>query len=196
MNTTDNYRKQTTTNPLQRYLIERFYVAFIEEIKKLKPQSVLDVGCGEGFTLERLHKQKIGSRLVGIDFLDLAIKIGNKERSYLDLKVGNIYDIPFKDNEFDLVICSEVLEHIDDPEKGLSELKRVAKKFVVLSVPNEPWFMGANFMRGKNLSRLGNDIEHINHWSTNAFQKFVGKELEVLKVRRPFPWTLLIAKKS
>ena len=195
MKVTDNYRKHTSKNPVQKYLIEKFYDAFFSEIKELEPKSILDVGCGEGFTLERLKKKKIGKQLSGIDFLETAIKIGKKERPHLDLSVGNIYDIPFKENSFDLVICSEVLEHIDDPMRGLKELKRVTKKYVVLSVPNEPWFMLANFLRGKNWSRWGNDIEHINHWSTDAFRKFVGKELKVITVRQPFPWTLLIAEK-
>ena len=88
-----------------------------------------------------------------------------------------------------------VVEHVDDPEKGLKELVRVTGKNLLLSVPNEPWFMMANFLRGKNLSRWGNDIEHINHWSTEKFKKFVGKEIAVKKVIRPFPWTLLIAEK-
>ena len=195
MKTTDNYRKNTTTNPVQRFLIEQFYKAFITEIKKLRPEKILDVGCGEGFALQRLNQKKIGKKLTGIDFLDTAIEIGKRERPYLDLSQGNIYDIPFKDNSFDLVICSEVLEHIDDPEKGLRELIRVSSKHIVLSVPNEPWFMLANFVRGKNWSRFGNDIEHINHWSTNSFQKFTGKHLKVKKVRRQFPWTLLIGRK-
>lgn len=195
MKTTDNYRKHTTKSKAQKYLIERFYDVFMTEVEKLQPETVLDVGCGEGFTLERFHKKKIGKKLVGIDFLKTAIDIGKKERPYLDLNVGNIYDIPFKDNSFDLVICSEVLEHVDDPKKGLKELARVTKKNAILSVPNEPWFMMANFVRGKNWSRWGNDIEHINHWSTGSFVNFVSKELKVKVVKRPFPWTLLIAGK-
>lgn len=194
--TTDNYRKHTTTNPVQKYLIERFYVKFIEEVRWVKPRRVLDVGCGEGFTLDRLHKAKLGDKLVGIDFLKTAIEIGKKERPHLDLKEGSIFDIKFKDNSFDLVVCSEVLEHIEDPEKGLSELARVSSKYVLLSVPNEPWFMGANLIRGKNLSRLGNDIEHINHWSTTAFKKFVSKHLKIVRVHQPFPWSLVLAEKK
>lgn len=50
--TTDNYRKHTSGNPVQQYLIERFYKVLLQEVKKLKPNSILDVGCGEGFTLE------------------------------------------------------------------------------------------------------------------------------------------------
>jgi len=194
--TTDNYRKHTTSNPIQKYLIERFYINFMAEVKWVKPRRVLDVGCGEGFTLERLHKAKLGDKLVGIDFLNTAVEIGKKERSHLDLQEGSIFDIKFKENSFDLVICSEVLEHIENPEKGFKELVRVSSKYVLLSVPNEPWFMGANLIRGKNLERWGNDIEHINHWSTNSFIKFVEKHLEVVHVFRPFPWTLILAQKK
>ncbi len=194
--TTDNYRKHTHSNPIQRQLIGNFYTALLDLAKDAKPDSVLDVGCGEGFTLERFHNEKIGKKLVGIDFLDTAIKIGKKERPYLDLRQGNIYDIPFKDSSFDLVICSEVLEHVDDPKKALKELARVTKKYCLLSVPHEPWFMVSNFLRGKNLSRLGNDIEHINHWSSHAFQKFIANELALDIVRQPFPWTLILAKKK
>jgi ubiquinone/menaquinone biosynthesis C-methylase UbiE len=194
--TTDNYRKHTHQNPVQKYLIERFYVAFIEEIKKRNPKTVLDVGCGEGFTLERLRKQNIGEKLEGIDFLKTAIEIGKKDHPKLILKVASAYDLPYQDNSFDLLICSEVLEHLDDPKKALDEIHRVTRKYAVLSVPNEPTFMISNFLRGKNWSRWGNDIEHINHWSTNSFKKFVEAKFEVVAIRRPFPWTLLVVEKK
>lgn len=193
---TDNYKKHTAQNPLQRKLIDNFYSVFLEEAKNLKPDSVLDVGCGEGFTLEKFKNRGIGKKLVGIDFLDTAIKIGKKERPYLDLRIGNIYDIPFEDKSFDLVVCSEVLEHVDDPQKALSELERVTKKYVLLSVPNEPFFILANFLRGKNWSRFGNDIEHINHWSMFGFEKFISSKYEVVTRKQPFPWTIIVGKKK
>lgn len=195
MNTTDNYRKHKSNNPVQKKLLENFTSTLVGEVKLLKPVSILDVGCGEGFTLERLRKAKVGKKLEGVDYLDLAVKLGKKEHPHLTLKKGSIYDLKYKDNSFDVVICSEVLEHIDDPEKGLEELHRVARKYLVLSVPNEPFFMLGNFLRGKNLSRFGNDIEHINHWSFWHFRRFVGKHAEIVKMRLPLPWTLLVAKK-
>lgn len=193
--TTDNYRKHTHTNPIQKFLIERFYKEFINDIRELQPKTILDVGCGEGFTLERLRKQKIGERLEGIDYLKTAIDIGKKEHPKLILKHGTAYALPYKDNTFDVVICSEVLEHLEHPEKALEELRRVTKKYAVLSVPNEPLFMLANFIRGKNWSRWGNDIEHINHWSTEKFKQFIRTEMKVISTKRPFPWTLLVAEK-
>lgn len=194
--TTDNYRKHTHKNPIQRYLIANFNRTLLEEIRKRNPKTILDVGCGEGFTLDLIEKEGIKAKLEGVDFLKTAIDIGKKERPHLNLKVGTIYDLPYKDNTFDMVICSEVLEHLEDPKKALDELQRVTKKYVVLSVPNEPWFMLANFLRGKNWSRFGNDIEHINHWTVWAFKKFVSTKFYILSVRNPFAWTLITAEKK
>ena len=193
---TDNYRKHKTSSSLQRTLLKKFTDTLVEETRKLKPQSILDVGCGEGFTLERLRKEGIGKKLEGVDYLDRAIELGTKEHPELTLKQGSIFDLKYKDNSFDVVICSEVLEHIENPEEGLKELVRVSKKYCVLSVPNEPFFMGGNFIRGKNLSRFGNDIEHINHWSFWQFKQFVGEELTLKVVKYPFPWTLIVAEKK
>ncbi len=190
---TDNFRKHTSNNPLQKLLINNFFNTFLSEIKDLKVESILDVGCGEGFTLQKLYENKIGKKLVGIDHQEIAIDIGKKIHPKLKLETGDIYHLPFKAGSFDLIICTEVLEHLEDPKKALKELARVPKKYLMLSVPNEPYFMLANFLRGKNITRWGNDIEHINHWTSKGFQRFAEKEdLKVISKRYPFPWTLLL----
>ncbi len=195
MHTTDNYRKHKTSSSLQKKLLANFNSVLLEEVKKINPDSILDVGCGEGFTLEKIRKAGIGKKLEGVDFLDRAIELGKKEHPKLTLKQGSIFDLKYKDNSFDLIICSEVLEHIDDPEKGLQELVRVSKKYCLLSVPNEPFFMMGNFLRGKNLSRFGNDIEHINHWAFWQFKNMVSQYMTIRTVRYPIPWTLIVAEK-
>jgi len=196
MLTTDNYRKHTAKNPLQRMFINKFLDVLVSEARMLNPQSVLDVGCGEGFTLMRLHEEKIGKELTGVDYLETAIEIGKKLHKELRLQRGTIYHLPFKDNAFDLTLCTEVLEHLDNPGKALEELARVTKGSCIISVPHEPWFMVANFVRGKNLTRWGNDIEHINHWSRRGIVRLVNRYFDVRVVKNPFPWTLLVASKK
>ncbi|OGH21269.1 MAG: hypothetical protein A2958_02105 [Candidatus Levybacteria bacterium RIFCSPLOWO2_01_FULL_38_13] len=197
MEFTSNYKKHTSKNLIQKFLINNFYNNFISLIKNLDIKSILDVGCGEGFTLNKFYENKIGEKLEGIDFQKNSIEIGKKLHPYLALKQGNIYNLEYKNDSFDLVIATEVLEHLGDPRRGLKELVRVSKKYLLLSVPNEPFFMIANFSRGKNLSRWGNDIEHIQHWSAKGFAQFIihNSELRIKTKRHPFPWTILFLEK-
>ena len=62
-------------------------------------------------------------------------------------------------------------------------------------VPNEPYFRTMNFFRGKNLTRFGNDPEHVQNWSSGKFVKLIETYFDVLEVRRPFPWTMVLCKK-
>jgi SAM-dependent methyltransferase len=196
MEKTDNYKKHTSKNPIQRLLLWNFFRNLVSLISAKKVDSILDVGCGEGFTLNRLKQEGIGKKLEGIEYSDTAIKIGKKIYPNIKIKKGSIYNLPYADNSFDLVLCTEVLEHLEDPAKGLKELARVSKRYLVISVPNEPFFMLAQLLRGKNWSRFGNDIEHINHWTMFSFPKFVkenaGVKIKILKRKFPFAWIILL----
>ncbi len=195
-NATDNFKKHTSKNFLQRWLINNFYDVLISIVTKLNSESILDVGCGEGFTLSLLAKKNVDKTLEGIDSSVVAINIGKTLFPKISLKTGDIYNLPYEHDSFELVICSEVLEHLEDPGRALQELKRVSKKYCLFSVPNEPIFRLANFFRGKNISRWGNDIEHINHWSIHEFSDFIGGKLKILEKRLPFPWIMVLAKKN
>jgi 2-polyprenyl-3-methyl-5-hydroxy-6-metoxy-1,4-benzoquinol methylase len=198
MKQTDNYKKHTHKNPIQRFLLANFFRNLVSLTKAKTVDSILDVGCGEGFTLNRLKENGIGKKLEGIEYLQAAIDLGKK--TYPDIKItkGNIYELPYKDNSFDLVLCTEVLEHLEKPQAAVKELVRVSKKYLVISVPNEPFFMLAQLIRGKNWSRLGNDIEHINHWTMFGFSTFIKKNsrVKILAKRFPFAWTMLLLEKK
>lgn len=193
--TTDNFQKHTTQNPVQKFLIDAFFTVLIKEIKDLNPDSILDAGCGEGFTLERLKKAGVDRHLVGVD-LQRAVELGMSTHPHLQLEEGSIYRLPYADNSFDLVLCSEVLEHLEYPEKAMEELYRVTKRYCIITVPHEPFFRLANFMRGKNFLRWGNDIEHIQHWSKKSIGTFVEKKFKIKNIRTPFPWTIVTSEKE
>lgn len=191
-----NYQKHTTGNPISRLFLDNFFNTVIVIIKPFKPETILDVGCGEGFTLTRLKKEKIGKKLEGIESEDTAISLGKKMHPDLIIKKGSIYTLPYKDNSFDLVLCTEVLEHLEKPREGLRELIRTSSKFVLLTVPNEPYFTIQRFIRGKNILKLGDHPEHIQHWTSSSFQEFVSKEkIQITVKKHPFPWTMLLLKK-
>lgn len=194
---TTNYKKHKNPNPVQQILINNFYRELFKILKPYKSNSILDVGCGEGFTLKKLEEKRIGKNNEGIDFSEDAIRLGNEIYPQLKLAIGDVYDLKFKDNSFDIAVCTEVLEHLEDPVKAVSEIKRVTKKYIVFSVPNEPFFIMANFLRGKYLKNFGNHPEHINHWTARGFESFLKKQgLSIVKSRHPFAWTLVLAKKS
>jgi hypothetical protein len=73
-------------------------------------------------------------------------------------------------------------------------LCRVSRGWLILSVPNEPFFCLANFFRGKNLKTYGNDPEHINHWTKKSFVDFIAKKCKVEECILSFPWIILLSR--
>lgn len=103
--------------------LERFYPNF-------KGKKILDLGCGRGDFL--LECSKRGLDVIGLDVNPKYIKICEEKLKENNFKV-NIVDgrgekIPFPDETFDFINCSEVLEHTDSPLKVLEECYRVLKK--------------------------------------------------------------------
>ncbi len=191
-----NLNKHMSKNPLQKFLIKNYYNYLLKIIKRENPKSILDVGCGEGFTLDTLRKNKIGKKIIGIDNSKESIRIGKILFPKVKIEHASIYDMPFPNNSFDLVICTEVLEHLKTPSLAIEEVKRVSRGNILISVPNEPFFMLGNFLRGKNMEKLGNDPEHINHWTIFSFASFLKTQgLKIMSVKLPFPWILIFCKK-
>jgi len=94
--------------------------------------SLVDIGCGNGIFLNYLSNVRKEIRSLGVDRSETALK-------YLkvDKLLGNIEKIPLDEKSFDCVTCLEVLEHIpfDGYTSALSELARIARKYIIVSVP-------------------------------------------------------------
>jgi len=192
-----NLVKHTNRNPLQQLLIKNFFSSLISLVKPLRIESILDAGCGEGFTMDKLSRQKLVKKIEGIEYSKEVVSLGKDMFPDLNIKQADIYDLPYKNGSFDLIICTEVLEHLDNPQKALEEMLRATKRYLILSVPNEPFFMLSNFLRGKNLSRWGNDMDHVNHWGRFSFKSFLKKnEIKIMQMKFPFPWIIVLAEKS
>ncbi|CAN7602568.1 class I SAM-dependent methyltransferase [Neorhizobium tomejilense] len=96
--------------------------------------SVCDVGCGTGALLTHIraaHPEL--TRLVGVDFVveDAAAIEG------VEYVAAKIEDLPFADGEFDTVVCTHVIEHVLEYQKAIAELRRIAKKRLIIVVPRE-----------------------------------------------------------
>jgi len=113
----------------------------LETVAKEKPKRILDIGCGRGFYLNAVTAFSFIKEIYGIDiqkeYVAQAKKITRDNR--VNVQVASIYKLPFPSDFFDLIICSEVFEHLADEKKGLSEIKRVLKSggSVIVTVPNE-----------------------------------------------------------
>lgn len=113
----------------------------LEHIVKAKPKKILEVGCGRGFYIKSVSLCDFPTEIVGIDvskqYLEAARRL-NKNDKRVALKKGSIYNLPYPDNYFDCIICSEVLEHLDDDLAGAKELHRVLapKGIALYSVPH------------------------------------------------------------
>lgn len=100
---------------------------------------ILDVGCGGGQFSRAVKKYRPDLEVVGIDAGKDAISYAKKMSKRIDCKVADATNLPLKDSEFDAVISIEVLEHIKEYKKMISEIRRVLKPngVVYLSVSCE-----------------------------------------------------------
>jgi 2-polyprenyl-3-methyl-5-hydroxy-6-metoxy-1,4-benzoquinol methylase len=161
-----------------------------------RPQSLLDVGCGEGVLVHRWALSMPQARLVGIDLEEESIQAGwaAREAPNLEYRTMAAEDLPFAENEFELASAIEVLEHVPDPEHTVAEMARCASRHLLVSVPREPLWRMLNMARGAYLPQLGNTPGHLNHWSKRSFTKMLARHGEVLEARSPFPWTMLLVR--
>lgn len=194
--TGNTYDKYNATNPVAKRLQANFEKNLDELFKLAKPKSLLDVGCGEGVLVHQWAKILDNKRVVGIDLEEKSIQAGWKKRvaPNLEYKIMRAEDLPFKNNEFDVATAIEVLEHVPDPEHTVAEMARVAKNYLLVSVPREPIWRIVNMMRGAYIKDFGNTPGHLNHWSARQFENMLSRRGKIVELRTPFPWTQILLK--
>ncbi|MBU1286606.1 MAG: class I SAM-dependent methyltransferase [Alphaproteobacteria bacterium] len=96
--------------------------------------SVCDIGCGTGHLLSRIRTAvpQLG-RLTGVDF---AVDDANALPG-IEYVAAKIEALPFADGEFDTVVCTHVIEHVLDYRQAIAELRRIARRRVIIVVPRE-----------------------------------------------------------
>ena len=190
--------KYTAANPAVRWLTSRF-VRRLDAMGgdiAADPRPAtrpLEVGAGEG-VISVLMQQRFGT-CVALDLPDARLREHWRARPGPAYLHGDALRLPFRDEAFDLVVCVEVLEHLQDPAAGLRELARVSSRHLLLSVPHEPFFRGSNLLTGRYVRALGNTPGHQQHWTGAGFQRFVSQTANVRAVSSPYPWTIVWATK-
>ncbi len=186
---TTNYEKFQTGNPVVRRLFDGFFETVARMVGESRPERVLDAGCGEGETIERLGSL-LPHPVTGVDLNPDSVRFAASRLPEDRFDTADLLALPFDDDSFDLVLCLEVLEHIPDPRPALAELSRVSSSELILSVPHEPWFRLGSLARGKYVSGFGNHPEHVNHWNPRSFREFLSVSVEPVEVTTSLPWVV------
>jgi SAM-dependent methyltransferase len=187
---TPKYRSRSR---VQRWLISRFVDQFQALLLEAAPtRRVLEIGVGEGFLSGYLSARLPEATFTGVDVRQEDLDRLKRHFPHISTCQGSVYDLSFLAEAYDTVLCAEVLEHLEAPDKALEEIVKLGPRRVLVSVPHEPWFRLGNFLRGKNLTRWGNDIEHVNHWNPRTFRRFLEGRFQVLRVTTSFPWVLAL----
>ncbi|MBL4796433.1 MAG: class I SAM-dependent methyltransferase [Oleispira sp.] len=191
------YDKYGSKNPIVRWIMKGFNDSLTELVARAAPKAIHEVGCGEGFWVVHWKHQGIDAR--GSDFSSKVIEIARENAKREALSPGiyeqrSIYEVEFANDSADLIVCCEVLEHLEHPADGLRALQRIATKYVIVSVPREPIWCTLNMVRGKYLNKLGNTPGHIQHWTRSGFVKLVSEYFDIIEVKTPFPWTMLLCR--
>ncbi len=135
-----------------------------------RPIRVLDAGCGDGINLvglndlARLNSWQIS--LVGLDYNLLRVKRAALIGKETTVAAGSIYDLPARTDQFDIIVCNQVLEHMERDAQALSELHRVLDPngILILCVPNEGCLLAQ--VRNSILQpRIARTTDHVNFYT-------------------------------
>jgi SAM-dependent methyltransferase len=133
--------------------------------------AILDLGCGEGITLEKVRARFPAANLRGIDVLPENIAICRQFN--LPVESGDVYDLKnMADASQDAVLFIEVIEHLDQPERALAEIHRILKtggKLIVV-FPNDRIFKWARWATGR-FKEAAFDPGHVRQWTPSALRK-------------------------
>ncbi len=121
--------------------LEARYRILVNMVKRLKKREwLLDIGCGDGYLMAQLSH--VAQKVIGIDSDETAIRLAyEKLCPFLNCKpfYASCYELPFSSNHFDVVLLSDVIEHLPSPETCLKEINRVMKSDGTLLISTPKW---------------------------------------------------------
>jgi 2-polyprenyl-3-methyl-5-hydroxy-6-metoxy-1,4-benzoquinol methylase len=190
------YDKYGTSNPVARRLMAGFMGQLDELVDRTGAAEAHEVGCGEGELAMRLARR--GIRMRGTDAFPQVLEEARRRASAteveIDFEAAPVEELAPGRHAAELIVCCEVLEHLDDPERALDVLAGLARPWLLASVPREPLWRALNLARFSYVGELGNTPGHLNHWSKRNFVRFLTRRFEVIELRSPTPWTMVLCR--
>ncbi|MFW6352627.1 MAG: class I SAM-dependent methyltransferase [Bacteroidota bacterium] len=184
-----DYKKYHTDFDWSRYSdknIETKAKAFISMIPE-DVDTILDVGCGNGLITNQLYGRY---DVTGLDISEPALRYVKTKKVCASASA-----IPFADREFDLVLSSQLLEHLEEKDffGSLSEINRVAGKYILISVPYRE-HVERDFIQCTKCGHVYNINHHFRSLDANVFMenlpdfKLVYHTTGGVKVKPSFRW--------
>jgi 2-polyprenyl-3-methyl-5-hydroxy-6-metoxy-1,4-benzoquinol methylase len=190
------YDKYGSSNPVARRLMDGFLGRLDELVERTAASDVHEVGCGEGELAIRLARR--GLRVRGSDAFVAVLEEARRRAATagveIEFEAKPVESLGPATDSAELVLCCEVLEHLENPERALEVLAELARPWLIASVPREPLWRVLNLARLSYVRELGNTPGHLNHWSRGAFVRFLTRRFEVVEVLTPLPWTMALCR--
>lgn len=138
-------------------------------------KTILDVGSASGWFISKIQEKFPKTKCYGIDIYDKAIIHGKKLYPKIAFAVADARKMPFKNESFDVVVCTEVLEHVDDPKSVLLEIKRVLRKdgVGVIELDSGSWLFSLSwFLWRKFHGKVWKDA-HVHSFNSKKLERII-----------------------
>ncbi len=162
----------TSPNPLVRFVHVQRLKKIVEIIPASGKRFILDAGCGEGHLLRFIHDSAPIHALFGVDATGIAIAKASVRCPFAQLVQGDLSRLPFGEETFDIITCTEVLEHIPEYDATIKELVRVLKPggLLMITFPNEGLWILSRFLLGRKPIKVP---DHVNSFTPGMMRKIV-----------------------
>jgi len=171
-------------NPLVRFIHTNRLNQIIKLIKNKENLKILDAGCGEGHLIQKLQNNIPNNTYYGFDITDIALEKAKIRCTKAIIEKKDLANTKTTNDFFDIIICSEVLEHIPEYQEVINELKRILQKdgLLIITFPNETLWTVARFFLGRKPIK---EPQHVNSFTPNKMKSYINLKT-IKQINLPF----------